>query len=91
MTISFDIPKDIEQELAESVPDLNAEAREAFLVSLYREDRITHHQLGQALGLSRLETEAVLKRHKVSSGVTSEELEAQAAAFREGFANTRPR
>jgi len=91
MAISFDIPKDIEQELAASVPDLNAEAREAFLVSLYREDRITHHQLGQALGLSRLETEAVLKRHKVSSGVSAEELRAQADAFHEGLGEARPR
>ena len=91
MTISFDIPRDIEQELAGSMPDLNAEARESFLLSLYREDRITHHQLGQALGLGRLETEAVLKRHKVSSGVTAEELRAQAAAFHEGLGEAKSR
>jgi Uncharacterised protein family (UPF0175) len=41
------------------------EAREAYLVELYRQDRITHHQLTQALGLSRLEGDGVLKRHKV--------------------------
>jgi len=83
MTISFDIPQDIEQELCTDAADLNGEAREAFLVELYRQDRIAHHQLAEALGLSRLETEGVLKRHKVSSGVTAEEMRAQAATLRD--------
>jgi hypothetical protein len=83
MIIHFEIPCDIEQELRENGFDLNGEAREAFLVELYRQDRITHHQLAEALGLSRLETEGVLKRHKVSSGVTAEEMQAQATALRD--------
>ena len=83
MNISFEIPPDIEQELRTNGADLSCEAREAFLVELYRQDRITHHQLTEALGLSRLETNGVLKRHKVSSGVTSEEMRVQAAALRD--------
>jgi hypothetical protein len=83
MTISFDIPQEIEQELGGNGADLNGEAREAFLVELYRLDRITHHQIAEALGLSRLETEGILKRHKVSSGVAAEEMQAQAAALRD--------
>ena len=59
-------------------------------MNLYREDRITHHQLAAALGLSRLEAEGVLKRHKVSSGVTAEEMVPQAAALREGLGKARP-
>jgi predicted HTH domain antitoxin len=82
MNISFEIPGEIEHELAGNGVDLNGEAREAFLVDLYGQDRITYHQLAEALGLSRLETEGVLKRHKVSSGVTAEEMRAQAAALR---------
>jgi hypothetical protein len=81
MTISFELPQDIEHELSTNGADLNGEAREAFLVELYRLDCITHHQLATALGLSRLETEGVLKRHRVSSGVTAEEMRAQAAAL----------
>ena len=73
------------------MPDLNADAREAYLVNLYREDRITHHQLAEVLGLSRLETEGVLKRHKVSSGVTVEEMRDQAAALHEGLKGAKPR
>ncbi len=83
MNISFEIPGEIEQELSSNRADLNGEAREAFLVDLYRQDRITHHQLSEALGLSRLETEGILKRHQVSSGVTAEEMRAQAAALRD--------
>lgn len=91
MTISFDIPRDIERELSTSVPDLNADAREAYLVNLYREDRITHHQLAGAPGLSRLETEGVLKRRKVSSGVTVEEMRARAATLPQNLGDANPR
>jgi hypothetical protein len=82
MTISFEIPGDIERQLSTEGSELSDEAREVFLVELYRQDRISHHQLTEALGLSRLETDGVLKRHKVSSGVTAEEMGAQAAALR---------
>jgi predicted HTH domain antitoxin len=77
MNISFEIPLEIEQELRTNETDLSGEAREAFLVDLYRQDRISYHQLTEALGLSRLETDGVLKRHKVSSGPTLEELRAE--------------
>ena len=50
MNISFEIPKDIEQELSTNGVDLSGEAREAFLVELYRQDRITHHQLALLWG-----------------------------------------
>ena len=83
MPITFEIPREIEQELSRSGADLNGEAREAFLVELYRQERITHHQLAEALGLSRYETDGVLKRHKVWLELTPEELATQAASLRE--------
>ena len=82
MPIIFEIPREIEQELGRNGADLNGEAREAFLVELYRQERITHHQLAEALGLSRYETDGVLKRHKVWLELTPEELAAQAASLR---------
>lgn len=82
MSISFDIPQDIEQEIRTDGVDLSHEAKEAYLVELYRQERITHHQLAEALGLSRYETDGVLKRHKVWLELTPEELAAQAAALR---------
>ena len=84
MNVSFELPQDIEQQTSHRRERTStARRREAYLVELYRQERITHHQLAEALGLSRLETEGVLKRHKVSSGVTAEEMRAQAAALRD--------
>jgi hypothetical protein len=85
MSIRFELPKDIEEQIRDEGTDLGDEAREAYLVALYRQDRITHHQLGQALGLGRGEVDAVLRRHQVSFGVTAEELQAQAARLREAL------
>lgn len=82
MSIRFELPREIEEQLRTDGSDLSDEAREAYLVELYRQDRITYHQLGEALGLSRLEVDSVLKTHQVPSGVTAEELAAQAAALR---------
>ena len=86
MTISFEIPPQIAHELRADGADLGREAKEAFLVELYRQDRIAHHQLAEALGLDRYETDGVLKRHKVSPGLSAEEIRAQAAALRDANA-----
>jgi hypothetical protein len=86
MTISFEIPPQIAHELRADGSDLGRQAKEAFLVELYRRDRIAHHQLAEALGLDRYETDGVLKRHKVSPGVSAEEARVQAAALRDANA-----
>ena len=83
MNISFEIPSGIEQELRTNGRDMNCEAKEAYLVELYRQEQITHHQLAEALGLSRYETDGVLKRHKVWLELAPEELAAQAASLRD--------
>lgn len=83
MAVSFELPPDIEQALRRQVADLDQVAKEAALVELYRRDRITAYELAQALGLSRLETEAVLKRHNVSEDLpTEQELEQDRARLR---------
>jgi hypothetical protein len=82
MTNSFELPRDLEQEVRTNGLDLNREAKEANLIDLYRQDRITHQQLGEALGLGRYETDGVLKQHEVSPNVTAEEMRTQAAALR---------
>ena len=66
MSVTFVLPESLEKELREKLGDLDRAAKEAALVELYRQERLTRHQLGQALGLSRFETDAVLKRHKVT-------------------------
>jgi hypothetical protein len=66
MTVSFDIPTDLEQSLRHDLADLGAQAKEAFLVSLYRQGKLSHLALAQALGLDRFETEEVLHKHRVT-------------------------
>ncbi len=84
MNISFELPAEIERELrAATGTEIGEEAKETYLVELYRQDRISHHQLATALGLSRYEADGVLKRHKVPSGpATVAELRAEVAALR---------
>jgi predicted HTH domain antitoxin len=83
MTISFELPQSIDQELRTNAADLNREAKEAYLVELYRQHKISQHQLAEALGLSRVEADGVLKKHEVWLELTPEELAAQAASLRE--------
>ena len=47
MTIHFEIPKDIEERLRAAGIDLTQMAKEALLVDLYRQHKITHRQLGE--------------------------------------------
>lgn len=65
MTISIELPNEIEQQLRRRVANLDEAAKEALLVELYRQEKLTHHQLSHALGLSRYETDGLLKRHDV--------------------------
>ncbi len=84
MTIGFELPREIARELSTSGAELSREVRELYLVELYQQDRITHHQLAEALGLGRIESDAVLERYKVPSGpATVEELESQVALLRD--------
>jgi Uncharacterised protein family (UPF0175) len=82
MNISFEIPHDIEQQIRTNGLDVNGKAREAFLVELYREHKITHRQLGDALGLERYDTDGVLKRYGVGLGMSVEEIKAEVGLLR---------
>ena len=66
MAVTIELPPDIEQDLRRNIGDLDQSAKEAMLIELYRQDKLTHRQLGQALGLDRFETEATLKKHHVT-------------------------
>ncbi len=83
MTISFDIPLEIEQRLRSTGSDPNQTAKESLLVELYRQKLISHHQISQALGFSRHEVDVLLKRHDVSLDLSIEEFLSEAAALRQ--------
>jgi hypothetical protein len=71
MAVTFDLPTDLEDSLRQELGNLDQAAKEAALVELYRQDKLTHHELSRALGLSRLETEVVLKNHAVTEDLPS--------------------
>lgn len=71
MTVSFSIPPSIESLLSEHGQDPNLIAKQAALIELYRQAKLTRVQLSSALGLSRFETDALLKRHNVTEDLES--------------------
>jgi len=66
MTVSFQLPTDLEQALRSGLRNLDAEAKEALLVSLYRQGKLSHVALSKVLGLDRFDTEDVLRKHNVT-------------------------
>ena len=82
MTVSFELPREIENTLGGEAGDVGRTAKEALLVELYRQRKITHLQLSVALGLSRFETDAILKRHEVFYDVTAEDVAAESEGLR---------
>jgi hypothetical protein len=71
MSVQFTLPHEIERTLRQSLGDLDHVAKEATLVELYRQGKLTRPELSAALGLSRIETDGVLKRHNVTEDLLS--------------------
>ncbi len=83
MSISFNLPPEIEQAISRTGRDLAVEMKEAALVELYRIGRISHGQLAEGLGISRAEADAVLRRHNVTEDLlTPGELEDQVTSLK---------
>ena len=58
--ITFELPDHVEQHLAATVSDVDAAAKEAAVVELYRQGQLSHGSFAECLGLSRFEADAVL-------------------------------
>jgi hypothetical protein len=82
MAVSFELPREMEKSLREELGDLDRAAKEALLVELYRQEKLTHRQLSIALGLSRFETDALLKRHDVFYELTAEDVARESEGLR---------
>lgn len=77
MPIAFQIDQELENQLRRELPNLDRAAKEAFLVSLYREGRLSHAGLATELRIGRFEVDAVLKQHHVTEDLPGpEDLEA---------------
>jgi len=83
MPIVIELPQDLERDLRSRMADLDVAAKEAFAVELYRQRKLNYHQLSRILGLSRLETEAVLKRHEVFYDLTAADVNREAEELRQ--------
>jgi len=66
MAVSFQLPPELEQGLRHDLKDLDAEAKEALLVALFRRGKLSHAALAKGLGLDRFETEEVLRKNNVT-------------------------
>lgn len=82
MTIHFQIPDEIERELAGQVGDVNEAAKTAFIIESYRAGRLSIGQVARVLGLAtRFEAESWLGHHGVTWNYSVDELEADRQAL----------
>jgi predicted HTH domain antitoxin len=89
MSITLNLPADVENRLRKSVPDLDAEAREAVALDLFRKEKITHYELGQLLGLDRFQTDAFLKaRGEFAQSLTLSDVESDRRTVRDFLRET---
>lgn len=73
MVVSFEVPSPVDSVLAAGGRDPSAAAKEATIVELYRQGKLSRVQLSQSLGISRFETDDLLKRHNVIEDLISPE------------------
>jgi hypothetical protein len=73
MALTIQLPAEIEHDLRREFSDLDQTAKEAMLIELYRQDKLSHRQLSLALGLDLFETEALLKLHNVIQDFPTDE------------------
>jgi hypothetical protein len=73
MAITFQLPPELERSLRQTLGDLDQEAKESALIELYRQRKLTHCQLSEALGLSRFQADGLLKRHHVTEALQTPE------------------
>lgn len=84
MDVTFQIPDDLAG--MSSAGDLSRRALEAFALEELRAGRITEPQLGEMLGLHRMEMDGFLKAHGIYNEYTLEEINEQVATLeRLGF------
>lgn len=84
MTLSIDIPADIESTLrCQLGPGLEERAKEELAVSWFREGRLTSRQVAAFLGTSLFEAHAFLKGRGASLPMSLADVEDDLASLRE--------
>ena len=80
MEITLHIPDDVAKRLSPSGADVSRRVLEAVALEGYRQQTLTLYEVSEMLGLSRVETEDFLGRHRVPLAVIDEaDLDREAA------------
>ena len=91
MTVTIDLPPDVEQRIRARQPDLTGEFGEAVALALFRKGLVTHADLGRILRLDREETNALLKHHQVyDHALTGDDIDADVRSLKEFLGTARP-
>jgi predicted HTH domain antitoxin len=84
MTLSIDIPADVEAALrCQLGPDLEQRAKRDLAVSWFRDGRLTSRQVAALLGISLFEAHEILKSAGASLPMSIADVESDLAALRE--------
>jgi predicted HTH domain antitoxin len=81
MDITIHIPDDLARSLGPAGGDLSRRTLEALAIDGYRQGSLTQLQVGQLLGLSRIETEDLLTQHVALYDYDPAELDREAKAL----------
>ena len=82
MEVTLHIPDEVAKRLSAGGGDVSRRALEALALEGYRQHALTHFQVSELLGLSRVETEDFLGRHNVPLSTVGEaDLDREAAVF----------
>ena len=91
MSVTINLPDEIERRLRTELPDLDAQVKEAAALDLFRRGRLSHCELSKVLGLDRFQTDAYLKSHNVFEGsLTMEDLQEQTRTLDRVLGPVRP-
>ena len=91
MAVTFELPREIEKSLRDQLADLDQAAKEALLVELYRQRKLTQDQFASALGISWYESEGVLKRHEVYHEITVDDVVRESESLRKAREDKGPK
>jgi predicted HTH domain antitoxin len=89
MEVTLHIPDDLARSLGQGGSDLSRQTLEALAIDGYRRGSLTQLQVGQLLGLSRIETEDLLARHVALYDYDPSELDREARALEKLSERTR--
>lgn len=74
MTVSFELPNELESELRGAFGDLGLAAKNALLINAYRQGRISIGRLAETMNMGVIEVQEWLAKHDVPINYSAEDL-----------------